>query len=320
MINRNRLLLITASIVAFATILVYGGWIIFYSKYLISNIKSPTTNIPTSTIIYQNTYSSALQFMQGIYDADHHLAVPASGPRIRGLIVPHHLTASESIASGIKMLTNQTFKKILLITPDHFNSCPTLLCTTPGTYQTFFGNVSPDPAAEKILSASPLVTVDSEMFKQEHGIFAVEPFIVHYFPDISVTPLAISQNKLSWTTDESALLQLIEHMVDSDTIVIVSSDFSHYLPLETANQMDKATIKTLLAKNLNGLASLKNPDQSDCPSCLWTLAALANARSFYHPTIVLHTNSAIILNDKNIPQTTSHFSMVWYEDASLNSR
>lgn len=282
--------------------------------FLFSRPKG-TDKIPFQKVTFKNTYDSPQEFMSGIYKADQHIDA-SSTARIRALIIPHHLTASESIASGIKMLQRQSFKKIVLISPDHFHKCPTTLCTVDATYQTLFGDVSASMVAVETLLASPISTNTPALFVNEHGIFADIPFIAHYFPGVPVTPIAL--NTLNWKIDKDQLKVLIESIVDDDTVLIISSDFSHYLPLDTSNKMDEQTAEVMFSKDLDGISNLHNADESDCPACLWALASIANDRGFYNPSIVTHTNSATILNNPKISSTTSHFSMVWYENAHLS--
>lgn len=270
-----------------------------------------------AAVTYANPYSSPQKFMEGIYAAEKNITAPQDY-QIRAVIVPHHLTATYSIASSMKMLEHQRFSKILLLSPDHFHRCPKLFCTVNSAYETFFGTSRAWPDTVQTLLTSSFVTEDEELFKNEHGIYAVVPYITHYFPQVSVTPLVLSQ-RLPWRTDNHALLDIINRVVDDDTVLVVSSDFSHYLPLETADRMDEHAAEAIFTKNLNGIAQLKNPDHSDCPSCLWLLTSLAEMRDFYNPSVVLHTNSARILKDLNIPRTTSHFSMVWYENMRLDA-
>ena len=106
--------------------------------------------------------------------------------------------------------------------------------------------------------------------------------------------------------------------MDSDTILMVSSDFSHYLSLNKADEMDEKTAKTIFSKDLKGIAALQNPSQSDCPNCLWILGSIADKENFYNPSVVMHTNSARILDDEKVSETTSHFSMVWFENSTLS--
>ncbi len=279
-----------------------------------SNIISQDASVAQ----YDNLYDSPQQFMFGIYNANKNVSPPADY-RIRAVIVPHHITATTAIASGIRMLQNQSFSNIILVSPDHFNHCAKIFCTINARYSTLFGDVRSSPDTVKSLLASSLAGEDAGLFENEHGIYSVLPYIANYFPRVTVTPIALSQY-LSWDTfHKEEFLRLLRDVINEDTILMISSDFSHYLSYDEAEQMDEETARVIFSKDLEGIVQLKNPEQSDCPNCLWLLAALADERGFYNPSVVLHTNSATILEEPDVSRTTSHFSMVWYEDSQLDS-
>jgi AmmeMemoRadiSam system protein B len=232
------------------------------------------------------------------------------------VVVPHHLVASEDIAVGIRSLVDQNITNVLLLTPDHFQRCPTALCTADVAYQTLFGETRSSPEIVRKLLASPLVTEDADLFRREHGAYAITPFIAHYLTGVTVTPLAVTTDP-SWKTRRQDLLDLVSRVVDGKTAVVVSSDFSHYLPLKSAEAEDASTSAAILENDLDAIASLKNPDQSDCPACLWLMTALAKQRGSAQPTILKHTNSATIMKEENAPETTSHFAIVWCQGQSL---
>ncbi len=271
---------------------------------------------PSEKVAYSNPYDSPQQFMEGMYAADARIDPPSS-PRIRAVVVPHHLTATESIASGIKMLDKQDIKHIVLLSPDHFHRCPVTACTVDGSFETLFGTVKASTSNVEALLGSPLFRANAELFRQEHGVHAVLPYIARLKPGVDVTSVVLSQ-RLPWRTQKEELLSVLEEIVDDDTVVVVSSDFSHYLPLFEAERLDEETAEILFSGNLEGIASLQNPGQSDCPSCLWLVAALAQERSFYKPSTILHTNAATLLGDTSAAETTSHFSMAWYENTKLS--
>jgi len=264
---------------------------------------------------YDNPYENPQIFMEGIYAADKEIDPPSAAYPIRAVILPHHLTATRSMAAGVRMLQNQSFKHILLLSPDHFDQCPTPLCTVNSLQETQFGKVYSDRQTVRTLSESQLTTIAPEIFKKEHGVHAVLPYIAHYFPDTPVTAVVLSQK--NWKSYSGALLENIKSVLKNDTILMVSSDFSHYLSLTKSNEADERTAETLFSKNLEGVAQLKNPDQTDCAQCLWVLGSIAAERGFYNPSTVAHTNSAILLNNKSVQETTSHFAMVWYQNAAL---
>lgn len=260
-------------------------------------------------IVFKNTYASPQPFLEGIYNADHR-SEPSVGGRIRAMIVPHHLVAAEDIAVGIRTILHQNVSRIILISPDHFHHCPTDICTVDATFQTLFGDVQTDPRIVAELASSSLVTLNADLFRQEHGIYAILPFIAHYLPDVTVTPVVLSQDR-PWKADRQAISDLLDRIVDDRTVVIVSSDFSHYLPLAESEQEDADTKEALLSADLDRISSLKQPDQTDCAGCLWAVSACTKKRGISAPRFLMHTNSAILLHDPNAPSTTSHYTIVW---------
>lgn len=265
---------------------------------------------------FSNPYDDVQPFMEGLYAADRAI-VPAPEYRIRAVIVPHHLVSSAAIAAGFRILEGQAISRIVVLSPDHFHRCPTALCTVDGTFATAFGDVGVDGDVVASLRESPHVTEDAEIFRGEHGIQAVLPFIAKKFPHVPIVPLALSQ-RIPWKSDREALRAAVEEAVGDDGVLAVSSDFSHYLPLAAAEEADERTASALFAKDLDAVAALDNPAQSDCPGCLWLLASLADRKGFYNPSVLMHTNSATIVRDERVPETTSHFAIAWYANDALN--
>lgn len=252
----------------------------------------------------------------GIYEAQQR---PPTGrtPHIPVLIVPHHLTAAVTIAAGIRVIKQEKPRSILLLSPDHFNACPSLLCTANVRFESPLGATNGDDHIRERMIASPLVTEHSALFRREHGISAVIPFLTHTLPKARITPLAIAIRP-DWKAHREEILALLEEALHQDATLIVSTDFSHYLPLREADDADEKTAKTLFAKDFDGIAALDNPSQSDCPACLWLAAKLAEQRNAYNPSVLLHTNSARLLKEERAPSTTSHFAIAFYENARIS--
>jgi poly-gamma-glutamate synthesis protein (capsule biosynthesis protein) len=270
-------------------------------------------SLSQKTLVMEFAPDMLHQVALGFHQADS-MGVEQDG-RIRAVIVPHHLVSPQSIALGIRSLT-KTGGSLLLISPDHFKRCPTLLCTAQGEVETPTGAVSMDAGAVEHLSRSALVTLHPRLFREEHGISSVLPFIAHSLPGRKVIPLVVSQVPMN-KEQEGEFAALIAGLSQAGHPIIVSSDFSHYLPLQEADAMDEKTAKTLFSGDLSGILALQNPSQSDCPRCLWALSSVALEGGFFNPSILSHTNSARILGDASVKETTSHFAMVWYQNDAL---
>ncbi len=259
---------------------------------------------------------TALQeIFRGLYEAS---ALPERGPTpaIPVLIVPHHLTASVTIAAGISALVPQKPDSVILLSPDHFDDCPNLLCTGDTRFDTPLGTADPDDAILRILHESPLVTERTTLFPREHGITALVPFFAELLPGTRVTPLVISVGP-QWKGHREELFSFVQS-ISKNSVLVISSDFSHYLGLLEADKADEETAKILFSKNIAGLTSLENPAQSDCPPCIWLAARVAEERDAYNPSVLLRTNSARLLGDLRAPSTTSHFAIAFYNSAELD--
>ncbi len=236
----------------------------------------------------------------------------------RIVVVPHHLVASEAIALGIHALRAEQSERVtvLLVTPDHFSACPTWVCTATGTFRTQFGDVPTDDGAVKKLAQESIVTVQPSLFDGEHGVHAVTPFVARYLPGARIVPIALAQHGTPPRAVRDALRASVRALFEASTttLLVVSSDFSHYLPLKEADARDKETTAALCAGTSDDLLALINPSQSDCPLCLWLARELANA-AHAQPSILWHSNSATLLKGAHASETTSHFVVAYQHGA-----
>ena len=180
--------------------------------------------------------------------------------------------------------------------------------TTQGSYHTFFGNAGiSEPDVAELLRHTDFVA-SSDLFTEEHGVYSIVPFIKHYLPDAKIVPIAVSYgrgNEKERADMVSALRTLLQK---KDVALVISSDFSHYLALAEADAMDRQTQTTFCSGSSDEILHLRNPDQSDCPLCLWLLRQEAELGGFWNPTLLWHSNSATLLGDATVKSTTSHFA------------
>jgi AmmeMemoRadiSam system protein B len=233
----------------------------------------------------------------------------------RIIVVPHHLVAARAIALAVRKLKDHKIplRTVFIVSPDHFQACPTWVCVTDADYRTVFGTSTTDVQTVAMLEELPFVTASSTVFEKEHGVYVIVPFIRHYIPDARIVPIALAQHGVPPREVREALRDMLSNIYNSrnDVALIISSDFSHYLPLDTAQAMDASTTKALCAGDAPALLALNNPAQSDCPWCLWLANAVALDAGDPYPTIFWHTNSAELLNDTNALETTSHMGIAY---------
>ncbi|MEI6190990.1 MAG: AmmeMemoRadiSam system protein B [bacterium] len=268
-------------------------------------------------IVYGATNNQIdLSVVSGIAMADREESAIKSGA-VRAVIIPHHLIDAKSVALGIKDLSLSSPQKIIIISPDHFAKCPKLMCTTKGIFQTFFGDVIINNESVEYLEKFSDIVVDSNLFSEEHGIYGIVPFIKHYVPKAEIIPIVISQKGMGDQITRSRMISVLNNILsDKNVSLVISSDFSHYLPLAAAEQEDILTQNSFCSGNSQEILNLKNPAQSDCPLCLWLLEQEAKKLDFWYPNLINHNNSADLLKDYSTKETTSHFTFSFSDSAT----
>jgi hypothetical protein len=121
------------------------------------------------------------------------------------------------------------------------------------------------PAQIEALASSSLVVARPDVHAAEHSLEVQLPFLLTVLPEASVVPLAVGR------VDADRVAEAIRPFLGgSDTLVVVSSDLSHYLPQAEARRVDDATIQRILA-----LRADISPDEACGATCINALLLAA---------------------------------------------
>ncbi len=175
-------------------------------------------------------------------------AAQASIPcgEIRGGVVNHHVLASDLLARFFAELARcaPDTKRIIILSPDHYQIGTTPVSTLSASYRVQDGMIQTDEGAlhrlhERVSSAVILNAAATH----EHGIAALVPFLAAFSPEVRIVPVLISQ-RIPLQDAEAVAAWIQDEQQSGETIVVVSSDMSHYLHEHEARKYDQ---KTLLA-------------------------------------------------------------------------
>jgi AmmeMemoRadiSam system protein B len=208
--------------------------------------------------------------------------------RITGLTVPHHLLAADLLADACAAVSRQHYRRIVILSPDHFSRSRTAFAVTGKNFQTALGTLFSDQTAIRHLLTNKLVAV-SELFSHEHGVQALLPFLAHYFPQAKIVPLAISQ--AAKPADWEALAQTLTPLLDSDTLMIQSTDFSHFLPPAEARRRDQETLRVLSGGDSEEVKQLTEPGHLDSRAAQYLQLRLQAEVWGARPTVIANRNS-----------------------------
>ncbi|MGH9381664.1 MAG: AmmeMemoRadiSam system protein B [Thermoanaerobaculia bacterium] len=170
------------------------------------------------------------------------LADEASAPRSqrppRAIVAPHagwqysgHLAAR---AFAPLAPHRAAIRRVLLLGPCHFVPLRGLALPEVSAFATPLGEVAIDPAAERLLTLRQVTRRDVP-HAEEHALEVELPFLQTVLGPFHLIPLVVGEA----TPDEVA--EVIASVPAEQTLVVVSTDLSHYLPQAVARRRDDGT-------------------------------------------------------------------------------
>jgi poly-gamma-glutamate synthesis protein (capsule biosynthesis protein) len=238
------------------------------------------------------------------------LAAP-TGHRVTGIVVPHHLLAADLIARGFRCASGGSYERIILLSPDHFRRSRLPFATTFGTFETVFGEVACDETAVRSLLAGCSRVAESALFEKEHGVHAVIPFVAKLFPKAKIVPVALRID--SQREDWLALAEALEPLVDGRTLIIQSTDFSHYLSAAEARHRDQQTLNALALGEPEMVMSLRQPGHLDSKAAQFVHMVLQKRIHRARPAVIANRNSQAYVPFRQ-EETTSYIVQVFEPD------
>lgn len=228
---------------------------------------------------------------------------------IHGCIVPHHLVAKDLIHEVFQNVSKNRYKTVVLIGPDHESINKGKIFTTLKDWQTPTGILKTDEEITGELLKNSFVEENDEKLTIEHSTSGIIPFIKYYLGDVRVITLVLTKQVKLEDIDE-VVEQLYENVNLDETLFIASVDFSHYLSLNLANEMDLVSKDAIMNKDINKIMTFTN-DNLDSPVSVAAMIKMMEKANANNCCVLNHSNSELILK-KRIEETTSYITFLFY--------
>lgn len=162
--------------------------------------------------------------------------------KLRALIVPHagYKYSAPVAAYAYKVLKEYSVEKIIILGLSHNMAFPGLGLSNFSHWRTPLGLIRSINISENFQN-DMYIRLLNESHLYEHSIEVQLPFIQSVQEDANIIPISTGRSN-----DIKDLAKSLKTVIDNDTILIVSSDLSHYLSYEDANERDKETIEKIL--------------------------------------------------------------------------
>lgn len=169
------------------------------------------------------------------------LVVPHAGWEYSGLVA----------AAGFKQLKGKDYERVILLGISHRAFFEGVAVFNQGFWETPLGETLVDEElAKKLVSPKEGIFANTTSHQEEHSLEVQLPFLQTLFPQIKIIPLLIGQANQDTLT---SLAQKIADNLNSSTLLLVSSDFSHYPPYEIAKKVDQKTIQAIVSGKAENL-------------------------------------------------------------------
>jgi len=161
---------------------------------------------------------------------------------LQALICAHagYMASGQTAAYSYKQLEGSRFKRAIILAPTHSHPIRGGVISNYTHFATPFGELAVSPTKLE----HPLLEQNNFPFSKENSLEMQLPLLKKVKPNIEIIPIIIGQlNK-----DEiQQLAQFLAGHLDNETVLLTSTDFSHYHPYDEAVELDKQSIKSILA-------------------------------------------------------------------------
>lgn len=163
-----------------------------------------------------------------------------SGPVPKALIAPHagYVYSGPIAASAYARLRPATdeISRVILLGPAHRIPFHGLAASSADYFRTPLGDVPVDQEAVRSVLDLPQVSLLDAAHAQEHSLEVHLPFLQVMLPGFSVVPFVVGEAR---PDEVGAVLERL--WGGPETLIVISSDLSHYHEYNTACRMDRAT-------------------------------------------------------------------------------
>jgi MEMO1 family protein len=193
-------------------------------------------------------------------------------PRLKALVCPHagYEFSGQTAAIAYKLLAGRDVQTVVVMGPSHYALFQGACIPNADAYQTPLGLVLISAKAKALVSVAPFVLEPRCMVQRpgwwrqapkpapeegqdtpetwEHSVEVQVPFLQKVLKNFQLVPVVIGES------DPAQVAKALANIVDDRTIVVASSDLSHYHTYETAKELDDRCIKAIHDVDIDAMA------------------------------------------------------------------
>lgn len=169
-----------------------------------------------------------------------------AGPAPKAVIAPHagYIYSGPVAATAYARLSavRDAIKRVVLLGPSHRIRFRGLAASSATSFRTPLGDIELDAEAIMAIADLPQVITLDAAHANEHSLEVHLPFLQTVLTGFKLVPLVVGD------ATGADVAQVLERLWDGpETLIVISSDLSHYHSYDTARAMDAATSQAIEA-------------------------------------------------------------------------
>jgi len=159
---------------------------------------------------------------------------------IKAVIVPHagYIYSGFTAHQVFSHLNADNYKRVVVIGPSHHIYFEGTSISLQDSYSTPLGELEIDNSYSKFLLNKFNLGFAEDAHK-EHSTEVQMPFIKEYLPNLPIIEMVYSGE------EPSRLVPILEYLLNSDTLVVISTDLSHFHTIKEANRLDNICLDAI---------------------------------------------------------------------------
>ncbi|MCG6912498.1 AmmeMemoRadiSam system protein B [bacterium BMS3Abin03] len=233
---------------------------------------------------------------------------------IFGIISPHagYPYSGKTAAHVYNLVKGKKYKRVVIISPSHSEYFPGTSVYDGDAYQTPLGNLEVDKEfREQLTEGSRTIYKGIEGHRKEHALEVQLPFVQSVLTEFKIVPVVMGdQGKLF--VDE--LAERLAKILDDETLIIASSDMSHFHSKIEADKLDSIVEKRINSFDFERLQ--KDLDLRNTEACgggpIVVMMKAASLRNKKHSMVIHRSDSGDVTGDNS--GVVGYLSAVVYGD------
>ena len=234
--------------------------------------------------------------------------------KIFGIVAPHagYIYSGKTAAYAYNLVKGKSYKTVIVISPSHAEYFLGISIYDGEAYETPLGLVELDQKMiDKLVENSQTIFRGVQGHRKEHALEVQIPFLQSVLKDFKIVPIVMGDQSKMFVNE---LAEKISKVVDDETLVVASSDMSHFYSSEEADRLDSVVEKRINDFDFEQL--LTDLDDHECEACgggpIAVMMKSASLNSITKSLVINRSDSGDITGDKS--EVVGYLSAIVYEN------